>query len=56
MKDAGNPPAIKCADVDECSNPGFCGPNATCTNSPGNATCVCDRFVTKKKLKKMEKF
>jgi hypothetical protein len=45
-KVSGNPPAISCADLNECTNtPGICGPNATCTNIPGNYSCSCNRFV-----------
>lgn len=28
-------------DVDECTNPNACGPNAICLNLPGNYTCEC---------------
>lgn len=28
-------------DIDECQNPGSCGLNALCQNTPGNYTCAC---------------
>jgi hypothetical protein len=29
------------SDIDECQNPGSCGLNALCQNTPGNYTCAC---------------
>ncbi|XP_069087812.1 adhesion G protein-coupled receptor E5 isoform X2 [Pleurodeles waltl] len=32
-----------CKDIDECrTNASICGPNAKCTNKPGDYTCKCD--------------
>ena len=34
------------ADVDECEQQSPCDSNATCTNTPGSYTCVCDEGYT----------
>ncbi|XP_055079790.1 adhesion G protein-coupled receptor E2-like [Periophthalmus magnuspinnatus] len=37
-----SPDAYNCIDIDECLNEMQCGPNATCTNTPGLWSCACD--------------
>lgn len=29
------------SDINECNQPGACGHNAVCHNTPGNYTCSC---------------
>ncbi|KAJ8385883.1 hypothetical protein AAFF_G00179490 [Aldrovandia affinis] len=37
-----NSDSYGCADIDECVEEStICGPNATCTNTPGGHTCTC---------------
>lgn len=30
------------SDIDECTNSTVCGPEASCTNTPGSFTCACN--------------
>ena len=34
------------AGVDECAQQSSCDPNATCTNTSGSYTCVCNEGYT----------
>ncbi|XP_047706577.1 adhesion G protein-coupled receptor E1 isoform X6 [Prionailurus viverrinus] len=38
----GKPGHFSCTDVDECADPATCPEHATCHNSPGSYSCVCN--------------
>nr|XP_020139571.1 LOW QUALITY PROTEIN: adhesion G protein-coupled receptor E1 [Microcebus murinus] len=38
----GKPGNFACTEVDECANPGACPEHATCSNTLGNYSCVCN--------------
>ena len=38
---SGNSTSTTCTDINECEI-GFCGSNASCSNTPGSFTCTCD--------------